>query len=94
MLLEPGGFIVLHRDREYTKLSEVNIAVTNPNGCVFRFKNHGTVPFKPGQTNLMDISYEHFVVNNSTEPRLHIIVHSKLKDESVISRSYANRYYS
>lgn len=94
MLLEPGGFIVLHKDRELSKLYEINIAITNPKGCVFRFKNHGTVPFEPGTACLMDISHEHFVVNDSTEPRLHMIVHSTLCDETIISNSYANRYYS
>lgn len=94
MLLEPGGFIVLHKDRDISKLVEINIAITNPTGCIFRFKNYGTVPFKPGVACLMDISNEHFVVNDSTEPRLHIIVHSALKDEKIITDSYANRYYS
>lgn len=94
MFLEPGGFIVLHKDRDVSKLYEINIAITNPDGCVFRFLNHGTVPFKPGTACLMDISHDHFVVNNSAEPRLHIIVHSTLRDEKIITDSYANRYYN
>lgn len=94
MLLEPKGFIVLHKDRDSKSLSEINIPITNPIGCRFRFKNYGTVPFEQGGAFLMDISNEHFVYNDSDQPRLHIIVHSKLKNEKLISESYANRYYS
>lgn len=94
MLLEPQGFIVLHKDRSNKGLSEVNIPITNPAGCKFRFKDYGTVPFNTGGAFLMDISNEHFVFNDSDLPRLHIIVHSKLKNEKTITDSYANRYYN
>jgi len=94
MLLEPGGSIVLHKDRNFNKLFEVNVAITNPKGCTFRFKNYGTVPFTPGLACIMDVGYEHFVVNDSNEPRLHIIVHATLKDNTLISKSYADRYYN
>lgn len=93
MLLEPGGVIVPHTDRDSKKLSEFNIALTNPDGCVFRFKNQGNVPFKPGSMFMMDISNEHFVTNMSDVPRVHMIVHSKLRDTSIISKSYENCYY-
>jgi hypothetical protein len=94
MLLEPKGFIVLHKDRDKKGLSEINISITNPDGCRFRFKNYGTVPFNQGDAFLMDVSNEHFVYNGSNNPRLHIIVHSKLKNEKLIAESYANSYYS
>lgn len=93
MLLEPHGFIVPHNDRSDSKLSEINIAITNPKDCIFRFKEYGTVPFVPGLACMMDVSKEHFVVNNSDQPRLHIIVHSTLKDSKIIKKSYADRYY-
>lgn len=94
MLLEPKGFIIPHKDRNDAKLFEVNVAITNPTGCVFRFKEYGTVPFQPGTVCLMDVSKEHFVYNNSLEPRLHIIAHASLKNKNLIKQSYADRYYS
>jgi len=94
MLLEPMGVIVLHKDRDTKGLYEINIPITNPVGCKFIFKNYGTVPFEKGGVFLMDVSNEHFVYNDSTQPRLHIIVHSQLKNEKLIAQSYANSYYS
>lgn len=94
MLLEPMGFIILHKDRENKELFEVNISINNPTGCEFRFKNYGTVPFEAGRAFMLDISNEHFVFNDSDQPRLHIIVHGKLKNEKTIVESYANRYYN
>jgi Aspartyl/Asparaginyl beta-hydroxylase len=93
MLLEPGGFIVLHKDRDESALYEVNIAIDHPDECIFRFKNYGTVPFKSGQSYIMDISKEHFVVNRSDKPRLHIIAHAKIPN-SIIEESYANCFYN
>lgn len=93
MLLEPNGFILPHKDRENAKLFEVNIAITNPLGCIFRFKEYGTVPFQSGSACIMDISKEHFVINNSPEPRLHIIAHARLKNKNLVKESYADRYY-
>jgi hypothetical protein len=93
MLLEAGGFIIPHTDRNTKGLMEINIAIVNPDNCTFRFKNYGTVPFTNGDAFIMDVSNEHFVVNDSIEPRLHIIVHSRLKDEKILEDSYANRYY-
>ena len=94
MLLEPGGYILPHVDRDIKSLSEVNIAITNPVGCSFRFTHYGNVPFEPGSAFLMDISNQHLVYNNSTAERLHIIVHGKLKDTQVIAQSYEDRYYN
>ena len=93
MLLEPNGHIVLHKDREQHGLNEINIAITHPDDCIFRFKNYGNVPFKAGTAFLMDVSNEHFVVNNSEIPRLHMIVHSAI-DDKIIENSYANCFYS
>lgn len=93
MLLEPHGYIILHKDRVNSGLFEINVAITNPNGCRFRFKNYGTVPFEPGTAFMMDISNEHFVVNDSDELRLHIILHTSI-DSKIIENSYANSYYN
>lgn len=94
MLLEPGGYILPHVDRPNKGLHEVNIAITNPQGCIFRFTEHGDVPFTPGSAFLMDISNQHLVFNDSNSPRLHIIVHSQPKNAETILNSYENRYNS
>ena len=93
MLLEPGGHIILHKDRETKRLAEINVAITNPENCEFRLKNYGAVPFKSGRAFMVDISNEHFLFNYSTEPRLHIILHTKISEE-IIERSYADRFYN
>lgn len=77
MWLEPGGKISLHRDSKQRTFSPVNIAINNPDGCDFNFKNKGTVPFKPGIAFLIDVGQHHEVINNSNEVRLHIIAHGK-----------------
>ena len=93
MLLEPGGHIILHKDRDAKQLSEINVAITNPENCEFRFKNYGAVPFKSGAAFMVDVSNEHFLFNHSTDPRLHIILHTKI-NEKIIEKSYADRFYS
>jgi hypothetical protein len=81
MLLEPGGYILPHQDRESTekRLSICNISLNNPEGCQFVFKDKGLVPFKDeGSAFLMDISNVHSVWNRSDKPRIHMIIHFEL----------------
>jgi len=94
MLLEPGGYILPHVDRDTKGFGETNIAITHPDGCVFRFTNYGNVPFEQGKACLVDISNQHMVYNNSNQPRLHIIAHATLRNKKLIEESYASRYYS
>jgi hypothetical protein len=94
MLLESNGHILPHIDRAKKGLAEINIAISNPSDCNFRFLNYGNVPFVNGQAVMVDISNEHLVYNASDMPRLHIIVHGKLKNKKIIEESYASRYYS
>jgi len=93
MLLEPRGYILPHKDRERAGLSEVNISINNPTGCEFMIENKGTVPFKKGSAVLLDLSNKHWVVNDSDEPRLHMIYHGGVPD-NLITKSYANLYYT
>ncbi len=79
MWLDPNGFIAPHRDKDYPGYGAVNIAIHHPRDCFFIFKNQGTVPYKSGEAYQIDTSYEHLVINKSKEQRLHIIVHSALK---------------
>ena len=93
MLLEPGGYIMPHKDRDIHKLKEINVAITNPKGCVFRMLERGDIPFEPGKAFILDIANRHMIHNDSDQPRLHIILHTDISDE-LIERSYENCYYS
>lgn len=78
MYLAPNGYIQPHTDRSNSMLFPVNIALNNPEGCIFRMKDKGDVPFNPeGGACLVDISNTHSVWNNSNSARIHIIVHFK-----------------
>lgn len=93
MLLEPGGYILPHVDRDTVGLKETNIAITNPKNCRFQFLDRGKIPFEPGSAFLIDTSKKHMVVNNSEEDRLHIIVHSNIKS-GIIEKSYEDSFYN
>lgn len=75
MRLEAGGYVMPHTDGPGRIFGPLNIAINNPEGCNFYFKDWGAVPFKQGTGNFLDIGYEHIVWNRSTEPRYHFIVH-------------------
>lgn len=93
MWLEPGGYILPHSDRTHPGFYETNVAISQPENCTFRFLDYGTVPFTPGSAFLVDISNKHFVANNSTQMRLHFIVHANLKPK-IIQSSYEQNFYS
>ena len=75
MLLEPGGYILPHEDVDYKQLGPVNIALSNPEGCVFAMEDWGIVPFVGGTANMIAVGHRHAVYNNSQQDRYHIIVH-------------------
>jgi len=92
MLLEPQGYITPHQDSFTNRLSPVNIALNNPEGCNFKMKGHkGYLPFAPGKALLLDVGNTHAVYNNSNEDRYHIIVHGKITKEfkELVEHSYA-----
>ena len=81
MLLDPGGYILPHQDRQdhEKRLSVCNISLNNPEGCNFALKDKGRVPFKnEGSAFLMDVSNVHSVWNCSDKPRIHIIIHYEI----------------
>lgn len=92
MYLDPNGYILPHTDRDTKGLFEINVAITNPDGCMFRFLDYGTVPFVPGSAFHVDISNKHFVANQSDKLRIHIIVHSSLK-QGILKSSYEQNFY-
>jgi len=80
MWLEPGGYILPHKDNNDRCFSPVNVSIYNPTGCEFRYRNWGTVPFTNGSAFIVDVGQEHAVWNRSNEARLHIICHGKRKN--------------
>ena len=93
MHIDPGGYILPHHDREQKKLQEINVAIQQPEGCVFQFLERGVIPFKEGKAFIIDISNTHMVYNNSNQMRLHMILHCDISDE-IIKKSYEKSYYS
>jgi len=76
MRLAPGGYIMPHSDNKFQRaFSPLNIAINNPDGCHFVFKDRGIVPFVAGTGLVLDVGREHIVINQSSEVRYHIIVH-------------------
>ena len=83
MKIEPGGHIMPHDDGEGRIFGPLNIAINNPQGCGFYFKDHGEVPFKRGRGMFLDIGNTHAVYNNSNKPRYHFIVHGDINPKLV-----------
>jgi hypothetical protein len=77
MRLSPGGYIMPHTDGPGRIFGPFNFAINNPQGCQFVFEERGTVPFEPGLGMFLDIGRRHAIVNNSAEPRYHVIVHGR-----------------
>jgi len=92
MLLEPGGYILPHIDKKEKGLSSINVSITQPDDCFFKFRDYGVIPFKNGEAYMIDTSYEHAVLNNSNFNRLHMIFHTNIS-EKLIEESYASWSY-
>ena len=81
MWLDPQGYIEPHQDRTQHYLSPINVALNNPEGCVFKMQDKGHVPFTDGGSAcLVDIGNIHSVWNNSDTPRVHMISHGTPRD--------------
>jgi hypothetical protein len=74
MLVEAGGWIGLHSDTKYRILENINISLSNPQGCVWRWGDGTDLFMEPGGVYAMNISYDHSVINNSDQDRYHLIV--------------------
>jgi len=75
MLLEAGGEIGYHSDTIHSVLSAVNIALNNPKGCKWHWRDGDSLEFNPGDIYSMNISYEHSIKNPTNEDRYHMIIH-------------------
>ena len=91
MLLEPGGYIIPHKDSDTNQLSPINVALNHPDGCIFKMEHHGVVPMKPGVAMLLDVGNTHAYINKSSEDRIHIIIHGRVNDDykKLVERSYS-----
>ena len=74
MLLKPNGKINPHKDTEYPILGAINVALNNPTGCKWMWDNE-ELEMQPGCAYAMNLSYIHSVINNSNQPRIHMIIH-------------------
>ena len=90
LLLEPGGYIVPHRDTREAGLKYCNIGIDVPLGTNFYMENYGNMPYRSGTCLIWDHSIKHWVVNASDRPRLHMTVIADVKDD-VLVKSY-NKY--
>jgi hypothetical protein len=91
MILKPGGYILPHRDGDTHELGKINIALNHPEGCIFKMKEHGVVPMKPGTVMFLDVFNEHAYINKSKEDRIHIIIHPgnpNTEYEELVEKSY------
>lgn len=94
MKLRAGGYIMPHVDGPGRIFGPLNIAINNPKGCGFYFKNAGKVPFEQGQGFFLDIGQEHIVWNQSTEDRYHFIVHGQpgIALQQKVYNQFKNKY--
>lgn len=74
MLLEAGGQIGEHSDTTYKILENINIPLSNPNGCIWYWSEDDFLFMEPGGVYAMNISYPHKIINDSLEDRYHLIV--------------------
>ncbi len=89
MLLEPGARIHVHRDQADGELAiGINIALNNPVGCEFFIETDQSgrhtpwtqeIPFTSGSAMIINVGKFHYVENNSSEPRIHIIIDGPIR---------------
>lgn len=76
MVVQPGGYILPHRDYHHGQCAcaGINIAIVNPEGAEFCLENNGLIPWQEGDVRVFDVGLFHCIRNNSSVPRIHIIV--------------------
>jgi aspartyl/asparaginyl beta-hydroxylase (cupin superfamily) len=81
LVIEPGGYIAKHIDvAECNWLEPLNISITFPKGSSFIMDNE-KVPYEAGASFVLNIHYEHEVINNSEDQRIHLVVHGKKRKD-------------
>ncbi len=74
MLLRAGGKIDLHKDSSVKLIENINVALNNPKGCKWIWGDGEELIMEEGGTYAMNLYYEHSVVNDSNEDRMHMII--------------------
>jgi hypothetical protein len=76
MLLRAGGKIDMHNDSPsgMRLIENINVALNNPIGCKWIWGDGEELIMEQGGVYAMNLSYDHMVVNNSDEDRMHIII--------------------
>ena len=107
MELAPGGHIAPHNDSPngvrntdfdmMDHMIPINVAIVHPDDCYMTLDGHGTVPFAEGKAIIVNITNTHYVVNNSSSTRMHMIAHcvignKKKEFAELVVRSYNKQY--
>lgn len=94
MIIEPGGFVLPHRDFKHGNLlAGINVAITHPLEVEY-LVNDESIEWKEGESRLIDIGSIHSINNNSNLPRVHLIIHSEPIDQwsdkimKIVCKSY------
>lgn len=76
MLLRAGGTIAMHNDSPsgIRLIENINVALNNPIGCKWIWGDGEELIMQPGGVYAMNLSYDHMLVNNSDEDRMHMII--------------------
>ena len=74
MLLRAGGKIEMHNDSSMKLIENINVALNNPQGCKWIWGDGEELIMELGGVYAMNLHYDHSVVNNSNEDRMHIII--------------------
>lgn len=81
VLLEPGGYMLPHKDLEQPGYTDLNICITQPENCFFIVKGGGCIPFKPGDVYSVNKFHTHSIINMGEEPRIHLMVGGKPSEQ-------------
>ncbi len=89
LLLEPGARITVHVDGDGPRvMRSLNVALNMPPGCVLTIDCNADgsdnpytrrAPFQPGKALMLNVAKHHYVVNDSSEPRIHIVSRGSLR---------------
>jgi len=89
LLLEPGARIAVHLDGVGPPvMRSLNVALNMPPGCTLTIdcnpdgSDHPytrRAPFRDGTALLMNVAKYHYVVNDSPEPRIHVVSRGSLR---------------
>lgn len=74
MLLRAGGTIAMHNDSSMKLIENINVALNNPPGCKWIWGDGEELIMEQGGVYAMNLHYDHSVVNESTEHRMHMII--------------------